>query len=130
MESTRPNDELESAPTTDVLKRALGEVRELVQLDLRIAKQELREELVQLKRAAIAAAAAFVLVLLALAGLVVTVILAAGASVGAALTTAAILLVLGGIVGGLAYSMAPKSPLGRTRRRLEDDLNQLKEHVA
>lgn len=61
MESARPNDDRESAPTTDVVKQALGEVRELVQLDLRLAKQELREDLLQMKRATIAGGAAFVL---------------------------------------------------------------------
>jgi uncharacterized membrane protein YqjE len=130
MESPRANDALENAPTTDVVKQALAETRELLQLDLRIAKQELREDLLQVKKAAIAGALAFVFVLLALTALVVAVILAAGASVAAALVTAAILLVLGGAAGALAYALAPKSPLGRTRQRLKDDLNQLKEHAA
>lgn len=130
MESRSPNDPLERVPTTEVVKEALSEARELLQLDLRIAKQELREDLAQVKKAAIFGAAALVLVFLALAALIVAVILAAGATLGAALATAAILLVVGGSSGVLAYTLAPKSPFGRTRQRLKDDLNQLKEHAA
>jgi uncharacterized membrane protein YqjE len=121
---------LEPTPTSEVVKQALSEARDLLQLDVRIAKQELKEELAQIKKAAIAGGAALVLLLLALAALTVAIIFAAGATVVAALIVAAILLVAGGGAGALAYALSPKSPLTRTRQRLKDDIDQLKERVA
>ena len=130
MESPRSNDVLEDVKVSAVVKDALAEARELLQLDFEIAKQELGEELRQVKKAAMTGAAALIFVVLALAALVVAVIVAAGATVGAAVVVATILAVLGGGFGALAYSMAPKSPFRRTRRRLKNDLKELKEHVA
>jgi hypothetical protein len=39
-------------------------------------------------------------------------------------------LVIGGIAAFVGYGMLPKSPLEKTRNRLEADMNQLKEHIA
>ena len=35
-----------------------------------------------------------------------------------------------GVAGYLGYGMLPKNPLEKTRNRLENDVNQLKEHIA
>ena len=116
--------------TTDLVKRTLAEARELVQLEVQIAKQELREDLIQTEKAAIAGAVALVLLLLALAALVVAVIVALGGTVLAAALVGAGFIVLAAGAVALAYALAPKSPLGRTRRRLKEDVNRLKEHAA
>lgn len=118
------------SPTSDLLKQTLAEARELVQLEVRIAKEELKEEVVRVKKAAITGGVALVLLFAGLSGFVVALILAFGGTVVAALLVAGALLVLGAGAGVLAYSMVPKSPLSHTRQNLKDDVNQLKEHVA
>jgi len=39
-------------------------------------------------------------------------------------------LVVTAVAGYASYAMIPKSPLEKTRRRLKNDVNQLKEHIA
>jgi uncharacterized membrane protein YqjE len=121
---------LESASTPELAKRALIEARELVELEVRIAKEELREDLAEAVRAAIAAALAIGIAMLVLGALVVAVILALGGTVVAALMVAAALAVLAIVSMALAYASAPKSLLGKTRKHLKDDRTALKEHVA
>jgi uncharacterized membrane protein YqjE len=120
----------ELLPTTDLVKQALSEARDLVQLEVRIAKEELREELVEAKRAAIAGALAIGIAMLVLGALLVAVILALGGTVGAALVVAAGLAALAAISVAVAYATAPKSVLGKTRKHLKQDATELKEHVA
>lgn len=117
-------------PASELLAQALSEARELVSLEVRLAKAELKEEIARTKRAAIAGAVGTVFVTLALAALLVAVILALGGTAGTALIVAAVLAVLGAASMAIAYASAPKAVLGQTREQLKDDVEQLKEHVA
>ena len=116
-------------PTTELMRQVLDEARELVRLETRLARDEVREDLEQLKSAAIFGGAALVMALLALSALLVAAILALGASAVVALVVAAALLLGASLLAGRAYQRMPKPPLARTRERLTSDVTQLKEHI-
>lgn len=120
-----------SAPTTgELVKDVLVEARELVTLEVRIARAELREEFDRTRRAAVALGIASGVVLLALGAFVTAAILAFGATVLAAVLVGAALGVLGGVAVGVALTSLPKSVLGRTRTHLKEDAAVLREHVT
>ena len=121
---------LEQASTVDLVKEALDEAKELVRLEVEIAKQEVKQEVAQTKKAAIGFGVALAFALVVLSLLAVAIVLAVGGTAVAALAVAGVFLVLGGIAGYLGYSMIPKKPLDKTRRRVKTDVNQLKEHIA
>ena len=121
---------LEDASTADLVREAMDEAKELLRIEIALAKAEVKEELAQVQHAAISlgiAAGASVIVLCLLA---VALVLALGGTALAALGVAGGFLVVGGIAGYIGYGMLPKNPLEKTRHRLENDVNQLKEHIA
>ncbi len=119
-----------SVPTSELLAQALAEARELAQLEIRIAKAELKEELGQAKRAAIAGSIGAAFALLTFAALLVAGILALGGTAVTALLVAAGLAVVAAAGIALAYASVPKKVLGRTREHLKDDAATLKEHLV
>gem|GEM_PF-1148202 len=121
---------LEEASTVDLVKEALDEAKELVRLEVELAKEEVREEVKQVRNASIAFAVAAAAGLLVLCLLGVALVLALGGTALAALGVAGGFLVLGAAAGWTAYGMLPKKPLEKTRNRLQADVNQLKEHIA
>jgi uncharacterized membrane protein YqjE len=117
-------------PTAELVRRALEETKELVRLEVKLAQDELRQDVLRVKRTALfAGLAAFFMVLL-VSTLLVALILALGGSPVHALFVAAILLGLTVALGLAAYKAFPSNPLGRTRQRLSADVKQLKEHVS
>ncbi len=124
-----PDATAKSAPTSELLAGALAEARELVKLEVRIAKAELKEELAEAKRAAIAAGVAAASGLLTLTALLVAAILALGGTAAVALIAAGALAAVAVTSIAAAYASAPKTVLGHTREHLKDDISSLKEHV-
>lgn len=120
----------ESRSTVEIAKQALVEAKELIELEIQLAKAEARDELKKMKAAAIAGALAFTLVLLALGAWVTALILALGLSAVYALAVGGALLLLGGAAAAYAYSAIPKAPLDHTRERLKEDIQRLREHTA
>lgn len=121
---------LDQTSTVELAKLALAEAKELIELEIQLAKVEARAELKRVKSAAIAAGVAFTLVLLGLSALVTALILALGVAAIYALAVGGALLLLGGIASAYAYSSVPKAPLDQTRERLKDDIKRLREHTA
>lgn len=121
---------LEEASTVDLVREALDEARELVRVEIELAKSEMDGEIARAKRAAIALGIAVAAAVLVLCMLAVALVLALGATAPVALVVAAVLLVVGGIAAFLGYSSLPKNPLERTRHRLKSEVTQLKEHIA
>ena len=121
---------LEAASTADLVREAMDGGRELVRLEVALAKEEMKAELKQVQRAAIGMGVALASLVLVLCLLSVALVLALGGTAVVALLIAVVFLVIGGIGGLVGYGMLPKSPLERTRHRLEKDVNQLKEHIA
>lgn len=120
----------ESGSTVEIAKQALAEAKELIELEIQLAKVEARDELKRLKTAAIAGAAAFTLVLLGLSAWVTALILALGLAPLYALAVGGGLLILGGAAAAYAYAAIPKAPLDQTRERLKEDIQRLREHTA
>ena len=121
---------LEEASTADLVREAMEEAKELVRLEVELAKEEVKEELKQVERAAIGfgiAAAASVIVLCLLA---TALVFALGGTALAALAVAGGFLVAGLVAAWVGYGMLPKKPMEKTRHRLQNDVNQLKEHIA
>jgi len=117
-------------PTRMLIVDAIDEVKQLAKLEVELAKTEAIQELEQVKRAAIGfgiSAGATVIVLCLLA---VALVLALGGTPLVALGVAGGFLLLGAGGAFIGYSLLPKKPLEKTRRRLENDVNQLKEHMA
>jgi nitrogen fixation/metabolism regulation signal transduction histidine kinase len=115
--------------TTELLKEAIDEARELARLEVALAKNEAFAELRDLKTSAIAFGVAFVAALLGVALLLTALAVALGGTI-AALIIGGVLLVIGGGAALVGLSKLPEEPLAETRRRLKEDVKQLKERVA
>ena len=105
---------LEAASTADLVREAMEGARELVRLEVALAKEEMKAELEHVQRAAVGLGIA----------------LASSVLVLCLLSVALVFLVIGGVAALVGYSKLPKAPLERTRHRLETDMIQLKEHIA
>jgi len=120
--------------TGDLIKQAFDEARELVRIEVGLAKEEAHEQIRAVTRAAIVGAIALVGLLLFLSTATVAFVLGvsktqSGGAV-AALVIAGIFLLASCAAGAMAYRLVPKKPGGETRRRIESDIKELKEHVA
>ena len=122
--------ETRQEPTAELFREAVDETRELVRLEVELAKEELREELGRAKIGAIGLGAGAGLALSGVTMWFVTIAMAFRMEWLAALILGGILLVVAGIVAFGGYSALPKRPLEQTKERIETDLKQLKERVA
>ena len=121
---------LEEASTADLVREAIDEAKELVKLEIQLAKGEVERDIAQAKSAAVGFAIALAAAVLVLSLLALALVLALGATAGAALGVAGAFVVVGGIAGWVGYARLPKKPMGRLRERLENDMHQLKERIA
>jgi hypothetical protein len=117
------------ASAADLVREALDQTKELVQLEVALAKDELRKDLGDGKRAAIMLGVAAVAALLAAAMMFVGLALAIFPGPVPALVIAGAMLVTAGVLAFVGYRKVPKKPLERTRRRLEADVQVLREGV-
>lgn len=120
----------DSGSTVELAKQALTEAKELIELEIKLAKVEARDELKRMKNAAIAAGVAFTLAILGLSAWVTALILALGLAPLYALAVGGALLLLGAGSAAYAYAAIPKAPLDHTRERLKEDIQRLREHTA
>ena len=118
------------ATTTSLLKEAVDEAKQLAQIEVALAKNELREEVKQAKGAAIAFGASAGLGILGVALLLVSLALAIFPGAVPALVIGLTLLIVASVLGWVGYRAIPKKPLAQTKRRLETDVSLLKERVA
>lgn len=118
---------LTEATTGALVKEALEEAKELVRLEIALAKEEAESELEMLKKAAIGFGISFSCTFVALALLGVALVLALGGTAVVALLVTLGYLVVGGIAGAVGYKLLPKEPLVHTRRRLSADFVHLKD---
>jgi uncharacterized membrane protein YqjE len=124
------NDDAEEKSTGALVREAIDEAKDLVRLEVALAKTELEDQLEELRTGAVALAAAGVLVSVGLSMLALALVLAIAPTSTCALVVGALLLGLGVVAGVMGYAKLPKKPLDRTRRRLQTDVEQLKERVA
>ncbi len=121
---------LNAPSTVELVETAFREARELIAIEVALAKEELSKEVKATATAGIgfAIAAGCVVSMFALLG--VALVLALGGTAGVAAIVAGGFLVVGVIAAGVGYSLLPKKPMARTRKHLVNDINQLREHVA
>ena len=122
------DDPLSNASTTELVKQALDEAKQLVRLEVELAKDEMRREVKEAKASAIALGVAAMAGVLLLATLIAVLVVAIGPIGG--LVVAGVLAVLGGLCAFAGYKMLPKKPLHDTRKRIERDVHGLKERMA
>ncbi len=118
------------APTAALVREAIAETRELVKLEIVLAKDEILAEVEQARRGAMALGAAAALAVGGLALLVIALVQALAAGALLSLLLGASLLLLAGVAAYRGWRRVPRHPLDRTRRRLSADLTSFKEHVA
>lgn len=121
---------MEDVPTADLVREALEQMRELVRVEVEMAKSEIERELSRAKLAAVALGLAAATLILVLCSLVVAAVLALGGTPRVALAAAAIFFVIAAVFALVGYATMPKKPLGHTRRRLEGGVQQWKERIA
>jgi hypothetical protein len=115
------------ASAADLVRDAQAQTKQLVEIELALAKDELRHDLADAKRAAISFGVAAVAALLAATMMLVGLALAIFPGPVPALVIGAGLLVTAGALGFVGYRKVPTKPLERTRRRLETDVEAIKE---
>lgn len=118
------------ATPVELLKAAIDESRELVKLEVALAKAEAAKQVREALRAVIGFAVAAVFALMALTLFAVALVLAIGGEPKDALAVGAVVLVIGALAAWYGSAKLPRKPLEHTREHLEDDVKQLKEHLA
>jgi hypothetical protein len=119
------NDPLEDASTTDLVKEVFDDARQLVKLELALARRELQGELAQARTAAIALAVAVLASNVGIAMLLIAIALATAAPVAVSAIIGVFLLVGAAIAARVARSALPKTLLPGTVRRIADDVRGL-----
>jgi uncharacterized membrane protein YqjE len=114
--------------TVELVQRTMSDARELVRLEVALAKDELQTDLIEAKAAVIRAGIAVVLALSGLASLVVAFGLALGPI--AALALALVLLAVAAALARAAFRRLPKKPLSSTLQRLRADESTIAGHLS
>ncbi len=113
----------------DLLREAFDETRQLVALEVALAREELRAELTGAKRGGTALGLAAGLALGAATMLLVSIAAMFSKMWIAALVMSVTLVVSSAALALLGWGRVPKNPLVETRKRLEADLTQFKERA-
>ncbi|WP_437674733.1 phage holin family protein [Sorangium sp. So ce131] len=116
--------------TADLVKEAIAEAKELMQVEVALARDEISEEIAWAKRSGIALGVAVAAALIGLALVLVALALSISPSPIPALLLGLGFVVLAVVVGLVGYTRAPKRPLERTQERVAADVRVLREHVA
>jgi hypothetical protein len=118
------------ATIAQLVRGAITESRVLLDVEIRLAKDEVRSELAALKSGVIAFVAAALLANLALSSVLIAAVAALGLRAYHVLVATAIFLVTAAVAGLVGYRLVPKDVMARTRGRIETDVRLLKEAIA
>lgn len=121
---------LDDATITELLKETLDEGRELVRVEVALARREALDELLAVKRAAVLLGAALVLATVAVALLGLALVLALGGGAAAAASAAGGMLLAALVTGVLGARALPTELLGGTQARVREDVRHIKEAIA
>ncbi|WP_437277706.1 phage holin family protein [Sorangium sp. So ce375] len=116
--------------TADLVKEAISEARELMQVEVALARDEMNQEISRAKASGIALGAAVAAGLLGVALVLVAIALAIAPEPLPALLIGLAFIALAIVVGVAGYGRVPKRPLERTRGRLGADVRLVREHVV
>ena len=120
---------LDELPVSELISRALSEVKDLARVEIELAKEDVRSETKAALRAAIALGIGASAGVIALSLLLVALVLALGGAPWVPLALALGFAVVAGAGGAAGRAWRPRKPLELTRRRLESDVDHLKEHA-
>ncbi|HEY2513202.1 MAG TPA: phage holin family protein [Polyangiaceae bacterium] len=120
--------EADAASTAALLKEGIEEARELVRLEVELAKHEALQELKDFRAGAYLVGAAALALLLAFAAVVSAFVVATGAVSG--IVFAGVLVVVGAVLGYAARARLSAAPMKHTRRRLEAEARDLAARVT
>jgi Putative Actinobacterial Holin-X, holin superfamily III len=116
--------------TADLVRDAVTATRHLVEVEVALAKDEVRREIQATKTAGITLAAGAVAAISALAALLVALAMAIEPGPISLLVTGGILLLGSGAAIAAGTKMLPKKLLPVTARRVENDIRTVKEHAS
>jgi len=119
----------EQASTPELVREALDDARRLIQLEVELAKDDLKRQAMAARSGAIALGISAVLLTLGLALLLVALALFIFPGPIPALVLGLLLVAAAGLGASVGRKLLPKKPLGDTRRRLETDIDSLKDQV-
>jgi hypothetical protein len=117
------------ASTADLVKKALEDAKELIKLEVALAKDELGAELTRVRSAAVGLVLAQSVLIVSLSMALSAIAFATGTFVAFAVGAALVLAVVAGISGLLGYRKVARPFLSLTRQRLGDDVHEVKAHV-
>ena len=120
----------ETAGTGELVREALDDARELVRLEVALAREEFNEELGRAKRAAVGFGLAASLAIAGLAVVLAAIALATDTPWLVALVIGLGVLCLAAGAGLTAWKTLPQRPLAETKDRIEADVRQLKDRIA
>ena len=119
-----------NASTPELVKQSVEDIKELIQLEVKLAKVEMRDQLAQAKVAAVLFGATAFAALTGAALLLVALALAIAPTAIPALAIGLSLLAAAAALGFAGWKVLPHTALPRARRKVENDVRQLKERVA
>jgi hypothetical protein len=118
-----------SMPTPELVRQTVEGARELLQLEIRLAREEAREDFVRYRRLGYEIGAAFLMLNAGISTLILAAVLAGGATPLLALVVGAALLLVSGSLAFHVYRAVPGFPLRRTLSRWKSEVQELKEHA-
>jgi protein-S-isoprenylcysteine O-methyltransferase Ste14 len=119
-----------NVPANELVKEAIAEARHLIQLEIALAKEEAKRDASGVKLAAIALGLAVLASVLGLSLILVAVSLAIFPGPLPAVALGLILMGMAALAAVWAVMRKPKRFLMETRRRLDVDLEKVKERVS
>jgi hypothetical protein len=122
--------ELDKESAGDLVKRAVGELRELVAVEMKLATHEASRQARQFVASLVVAAVAVGLLSAAFAMVLAAVLLALGPTAVHAAAIAGALGVLAVAAALVSFKLLPKRPLARTAARVEHEVRDVKEAIA
>lgn len=125
-EDLSPEDE----PTERLLREAFEGTRDLVRLEVALAREEARIELARAKTSAALLGAAAGAAVAAITMFLVSIALASSMMWLTALIIAFLLSCLVGALGYAGYKALPTRPMARTKERIESEMAEFKERIA
>lgn len=117
------------ATTAELVREAMKDARQLIQLEVQLARDDLKRELVAARSGAIALGVSALLLVLGLALVLVAMALFIFPGPVPALVLGLLLLAGAGVGASMGMKLLPKKPLEDTRRRLETNIEAVKEQV-
>ena len=115
--------------STELVKEALDDARQLIRLEVELAKEEVRREVAATKNAGIAIGVGAAALIVGVSLLLVALALAIFPGPIPSLVIGVVLVIGAAAAGFAGMKLLPKKPLGETRRRIETDIETVKERV-